>query len=43
MVDKRPYGLVEGGSQALEIVSAHQIDRHMGLLERNAMSDLVPP
>jgi hypothetical protein len=42
MADEGPNGLIERSPQALEIVPADQINRHMGLLDPDAVSDLIP-
>jgi hypothetical protein len=42
MIDKRPHRLIQRGSQTLEEVSADEVDRHMGLLSIDTVSDLIP-
>jgi hypothetical protein len=42
IVNEGPYSLIQSGAQTLEVVSADQVDGHMGLLEIDAISDLIP-
>jgi len=41
MIDERPDGLIQRSSQTLEEISTDEIDRHVGLLEMNTVSDLI--
>jgi hypothetical protein len=42
VINQRPNSLIESSSQALEIVSAEEINRHMGLLFADTIADLIP-
>jgi hypothetical protein len=42
MVNEGPHSLIQSSTQTLEVVTADQVDRHMGLLEIDAISDLIP-
>jgi hypothetical protein len=42
VINQGPYSLIQGGTQTLEVVSADQVDRHMGFFGVDAISDLTP-